>query len=117
MKSLFWILILIPGLAALLISCFEKATDPSDLRDELKPKGSISGLVRDVGTLEGLIGVDVTTDSAGFSTTTDSLGKYNIPNVSEGEYALTFTCSRYFLCLCCCGFPCPGHPAFEYGLS
>lgn len=86
---------LIPLSLAALLFCNKKPTSPDKQRDELAPKGSIGGVVL-TSTNRPLIGAVVGTDTAGYTTVTDSLGRFTLPGVLEGEYTLRFT--RYGYC-------------------
>lgn len=80
-------------LSVALLGCFSEnspsATDPGTI-DELQLKGSISGRVTDSAG-NGISGVATTLDSGGFTSTTDSLGRYRIPDVPGRTWTVRFT--------------------------
>ncbi|MBD3393258.1 MAG: hypothetical protein GF418_14140, partial [Chitinivibrionales bacterium] len=80
------------------VLCTKKATDPGDekLKEEFQLKGSISGTVYDAATDSVLSGVAVTSDSGGYTSTSDSLGEYSIPDVAGRTYTITFTHAHYY---------------------
>lgn len=85
--------LLCASLSVALLGCFSddspSATDPGTI-DELQLKGSISGRVTDSAG-NGISGVATTLDSGGFTSTTDSLGRYRIPDVPGRTWTVRFT--------------------------
>lgn len=78
--------------ALIVLSCTE---NPTISDEEESVRGSISGIVKDINN-NPIIGVDVSTDSAGYNTVSDTSGNYTIPDVREGEYTVTFTKEGYY---------------------
>jgi outer membrane receptor protein involved in Fe transport len=58
-------------------------------------RGSIQGKVTDVATNEGLVGVNVMIKGTYYGATTDLDGKFEVKNVSAGEYTLSFRLLGY----------------------
>lgn len=77
------------------ITCMKDPASPEEQRDELKPRGSISGSVA-AESGDPLAGVIVSTDRAGYTTVTDSSGRFVLSDVLDGTYTLHFT--RYGYC-------------------
>lgn len=89
--------LLCASLSFALLRCFSdespSATDPGTV-DELQLKGSISGRVTDSAG-NGISGVATTLDSGGFTSITDSLGRYRIPDVPGRTWTVRFTKSGW----------------------
>ncbi len=58
-------------------------------------RGSIKGTVTDAATGEGLVGVNVIVKGTYYGGTTDIDGKFEIKNISNGEYVLSFRLLGY----------------------
>jgi hypothetical protein len=81
--------LLAAGAALLLLYC-AKEPPITDDSDETVARGSIAGRVTDKqGPIAG-VSVSTTSDTAGYSTVTDTEGKFNLPDVLEGTYTLLF---------------------------
>ena len=91
-------LILLPILLTIILLSCGKETPLST--EEKSQRGTISGTVTDTAGVP-IIGVGVTVSGntakpGGYTTQTDTLGQYTIPDVEAGLYQVTFT-HGYFL--------------------
>jgi len=69
-------------------------TDVDLTMDEAASTGTISGTITDSGE-DGIDGATVSTDTGGYSTTTDSNGDYTLSNVAAGTYDVTASATGY----------------------
>ena len=77
------------------IAAGTKATLNFSLSETVSTTGVLTGNVADANTGSGISGAQVSTDSDGYSATTDSSGDYTINNVTAGSYNVTATATGY----------------------